>query len=62
MPVNRFYTVTQTREVEVSASELVDAIRIADAYFNDKPKPNLEYARVMSSIREVDLAARENSR
>lgn len=37
MPAMRKYTVTQTRQVEVSANTPVDAVRIAGMAFDGKP-------------------------
>jgi len=33
MPANRRYTVTQTRQIEVTANDTVGAIRVADLAF-----------------------------
>jgi hypothetical protein len=62
MPVARYFTVTQTREIQVSANDLGEALGVADAYFNDKPKPDLKWARITSEVREVELVGRESSR
>jgi hypothetical protein len=71
MPVIRNYLVNQTREVEVRANSLVDAIRIADAAFangqnSDNGIKNIPeelhgiWGNTTSGIREVDISAREN--
>ena len=59
MPENRYFIVTQTREVKVQANTLPDAARIADAYFSDTPKPNV-YGSMVSPIRNTELIVRED--
>lgn len=59
MPESRYFIVTQTREVRVRASTLVDAARIAEAYLGDTPKPDLE-GSVNSSVRETNLTIQDD--
>lgn len=59
MPENRHFIVTQTREIKVAANTLPDAAQVADAYFGDKPKPEV-YGYVAGQIRETDLVVRED--
>lgn len=58
MPEIRYFIVTQTREVKVQANTLPEAAQLADAYFEDTPKPDL-WGAVISPVRNTDLAVRE---
>lgn len=58
MPENRYFIVTQTREVKVHANTLPDAAQIADAYFSDSPKPDV-YGGVSSRVRDTELIVRD---
>lgn len=59
MPENRYFIVTQTREVKVKANTLVDAGRIADAHFDNAEKPDV-YGNAVSAIRNTDMVIRED--
>lgn len=59
MPEIRYFIITQTREVRVQANALPDAMQIADAYFEDKPKPDI-YGHVISPIRNTKMTGRED--
>lgn len=65
MPVVRYYTITQLREVKVAANSAVDAAVIADAEFNGSPHNIVDIipgrdGRVTSAIRVRDLVVRED--
>lgn len=61
MPVMRYYTATQEREVKISASSTMEAAQIADAAFKGEIKPeDIAAARVTSEIRERELVVRED--
>jgi len=59
VPENRYFIVTQTREVKVQANTLPAAAQIADAYFEDTPKPDV-YGGVVSRVRNTELVVRED--
>lgn len=59
MPMIRYYTVTQTQEVKVTANSLPDAVEIASAHFEgDTPKPDV-YGSVTSPAKVVGMTVRE---
>jgi len=60
MPEIRYYTVTQEREVKVSANNVIDAARIADAVFNDEALPADIPAQLFKPARVRDLVIRED--
>lgn len=61
MPEIRYYTVTQERQVKVSANSPVDAARIADAVFHDQTIDTAEVpAQLLTPIRDRDLVVRED--
>jgi uncharacterized iron-regulated protein len=59
MPPLRRYIVTQTREVKVSATNLIDAVTLADRVLKGEKKPD-DQINVISDIREVDVNVRED--
>lgn len=58
MPEIRYYTVTQEREVRVTANSPGEAAAFADAVFHQKPTDLPATQR--GPIRELDLVARED--
>lgn len=61
MPVMRYYTATQEREVKISASSPIEAAQLADAAFKGEIKPGETAAvRITSEIRERELVVRED--
>ncbi len=60
MPEICYYTVTQEREVKVTATSPTDAVRIADYKFRDVPHPVDVAGYVLSDIRIRDISARED--
>lgn len=63
MPEIRYYTVTQEREVKISAENVVDAAIMADAIFSDKVTLSddiVSKCRVMAPVRIRDLVVRED--
>lgn len=63
MPEIRNYTVTQERELKVSANSPIDAARIANAVFKgEDPAEVLEdiFGHATSPIRNRDIVARED--
>lgn len=61
MPAIRYYTVTQEREVKVSASSTIDAARIADAIFKGEiDRDDLPEGHLIKEIRDRDLVVRED--
>jgi hypothetical protein len=59
MPKIRYYTVTQTREVKVSADSPTEATILADRLFRGIKKPE-DQLHVQSAIVEIEISAREN--
>lgn len=66
MPEVRYYTVTQEREVKVSANSAIDAARIANAAFesakDENPKSSLAgvWGNITTNIRVRDIVVRED--
>lgn len=60
MPEQRYYTVTQEREVKVWANRPVDAAVIAAAKFGDREKPHGVVGEVRTPVRDRDLNVRED--
>lgn len=58
MPAIRYYTVTQEREIKVSATSLIEAAQFADAVF--KEQTTTVPANLLTEIRERDLVVRED--
>lgn len=54
MPATRTYVVSQTREVQVSADSLQNAIIIAGVAFDGVDTPD-----IIKDIKETDISARE---
>lgn len=59
MPEVRNYTITQEREVKVSAENIIDALKIADAVFENQSIPGNLIGRTLSDIRVRELLVRE---
>lgn len=65
MPIIRYYTVTQKREVKIAANSAIDAAVIADAEFNGDSRNIVDVipgrdGRVTSEIRVRDLVVQED--
>lgn len=61
MPEIRNYTVTQEREVKVSANSAIDAARIGAAIFKgEDPPEDVYFGHATSPIRDRDIVARED--
>lgn len=60
MPAIRSYTVTQEREIKVSANSTIEAAKIADAAFKGEVQQEDIPARITSEIRDRDLVVRED--
>lgn len=60
MPENRYYTVTQEREVKVQASTPLEAGEFAQHVFDGKPLDGEIKGRIRSPIRDRDLNVRED--
>jgi hypothetical protein len=61
MPEIRYYTVTQEREVKVSANSPVEAAQIADAAFKGEIQPDdLVVQYITRPVRDRDLVVRED--
>lgn len=61
MPENRYYTVTQEREVKISASSPSEAVEIATKVFRgESPDSITTPGQIRSQIREKDIQARED--
>jgi len=59
MPPLRQYVVTQTREVRVSATNLIDAATLADRVLKGEKKPE-DQISVNSEAREINIEVRED--
>lgn len=61
MPVARYYTVTQVREVQLRATTAAEAAVAADKLFNNKTGavPDLRGVMVEKSIEETSLNIQE---
>lgn len=68
MPINRYYTVRQTREVKVRASNPISAVRIADCAFENgqtdtlgaKGAPSDVYGNTTTMVRVRDIDVTED--
>jgi hypothetical protein len=61
MPETRYYTVTQEREVKVSANSPGDAIRVAElAFKGEMSKSSDVVGNVQSPVRDREISARED--
>jgi len=64
MPELRYYTVTQEREVKVSAESAIDAARIAELAFTDGEDGDLMVlelpGRALTPIRTRNIVVRED--
>lgn len=60
MPENRYYTVTQEREVKVSATSPLEAAEFAQHVFDGKPLEGEIQGRIRSAVRDRDLNVRED--
>jgi hypothetical protein len=61
MPEIRYYTVTQEREVKVSANSLLEAAQIANVIFGNKDQvDDAKAIHMVGQIRERDLVIRED--
>ncbi len=60
MPNIRYYTVTQEREVKVTANNPTDAVIVADAVFRELDPPEDVWGSASSAIRDRDIVARED--
>ena len=61
MPEIRYYTVTQEREVKVSAGSPVEAAQIADAAFKGEVQEgDLTATHIAKPVRDRDLVVRED--
>jgi hypothetical protein len=61
MPEIKSYTVSQTREVMVSATSLLAAAQIADQAFNGVAPKDIErgYGYLTSKVTDTDLCVKE---
>lgn len=60
MPETRYWTVTQEREVQVTGNTPADAIRVAQAAFNDEDHDFRDIGgMVRSKVKETAMDARE---
>jgi hypothetical protein len=59
LPELRYYTVTQEREVKVSANSPIDAAVLANRVFTDTKHPE-DQINVQTPIRERGLTVRED--
>ena len=59
MPEIRYYTVTQEREVKVSANSPIDAANLAQRIFSDTKKPE-DQINIVQPIRERSIDVRED--
>lgn len=62
MPELRYYTVTQEREVKVSANTPIEAAEIANVIFNGTIQEGDQSVahHIVSPVRERELVARED--
>lgn len=61
MPDIRYYTVTQTREVKISASSPLEAAEIGDAAFNGEVKEgDLAVGHIVKPVRVRSIDATED--
>lgn len=61
MPANRYYTVTQEREVKISATNVLEAAKIAHAVFSGEvSKSEIPSAGILTEVRDRDLVVRED--
>ena len=61
MPELRYYTVTQEREVKVSANSPIEAAQIASVAFSDEvEKRDLVVTHITNPVRDRDLVVRED--
>ena len=61
MPELRYYTVTQEREVKVSANSPIEAAQIAAAAFKDEiDEDGLAVTHITHPVRDRDLVVRED--
>lgn len=59
MPPLRNYTVTQEREVKVTATNLLDAAALADRIFSNTKTPE-DQINISGTIRERNMIVRED--
>jgi hypothetical protein len=60
MPEIRYYTVTQEREVKVSAPSPIEAAQLADRIFSNTEKQPDDKINTLTPIRERTLDVRED--
>lgn len=61
MPEIRYYTVTQEREVKITANNPLEAATIADAAFkNEINEGDLAGGHIVKPVRDRDLVIRED--
>lgn len=61
MPEDRYFTVTEERQIKVAASSTIDAAIIADTVFRDKAVDSIEMTgRILTPVRVRDLVVRED--
>lgn len=61
MPIDRYYTVTEEREVKICASTPIEAATLADKVFRDVAVISDQVpGRVLSPVRVRDIVARED--
>lgn len=62
MPAIRYFTVTQEREIKISASSPIEAAQIADAAFKGNIQEGDQSAapHILREIRDRDLVVRED--
>lgn len=69
MPEIRYYRVTQTREVKVTANSTADAVQIADAAFTNGQKRGVDvidgpanvWGNTTTPVRATDITAYEEA-
>lgn len=61
MPESGYYTVTQEREVRISASSPAEAVALADRVFNQEAIVSDQTpGRILSNVRELNIEARRD--
>jgi hypothetical protein len=59
MPQLRRYIITQTREIKVSATDIIDAAALASRVLRGEKKPE-DQININSEVREIDINVRED--
>ena len=60
MPEIRYYRVTQTREVKITANSAIDAALIADHAFDGQPNDDeIVWGKAITDVRTTDITIYE---